>query len=218
MVTILYLEDDANIREVTQEYLLMKGYQVDLACDGTAALHLLQTKSYDIAILDIMVPYVSGLDVLSVLTEEQPECAVIVLTALQDEKSQLEAFNRKADDYMIKPFSPLLLIKRIEAILRRVKGKPVLEQGIALKKECYQAYYNQVSLQLTVTEFLLLQTLYEQPNRVFSREQLLDVIAADDFMVSDRVIDAHIKNLRKKLPLDCIHTVIGVGYRYQVSL
>ncbi|QIK70819.1 response regulator transcription factor [Erysipelothrix sp. HDW6C] len=213
MINILYLEDEANIRDVTHEYLIMKQYNVDLAVDGNEALALLATHSYDIAILDIMVPYVSGLEVLTKISESHPNTATIMLTALGDETNQIEAFNRHADDYMIKPFSPLLLLKRIEAILRRV-GSAVQETGLVVKNESYQVYYNQKSLNLTVTEFLLYQIMASYPGRVYTREQLLDVIAPDDYMVSDRVVDAHVKNLRKKLPLPVIKTVVGIGYQF----
>jgi DNA-binding response OmpR family regulator len=138
-----------------------------------------------------------------------------MLTALGDESNQLEAFNRLADDYIIKPFSPLVLLKRIEAVLRRTKIKPELTNGLEVRQENFQVYYNQQSLQLTVTEFLIFEAMYQHPKRVYTRNHLLEIIAPDDFMVNDRVIDAHIKNLRKKLPVEVIRTVIGMGYCYE---
>lgn len=218
MKRILYLEDEQNIREVTQEYLAMKDYEVVVVVDGNEALDAIENYQFDVAILDIMVPHVSGLDVLAALSSKQSQCATIMLSALSDEKTQLDAFNRLADDYMIKPFSPLLLLKRIEAVLRRTHNEPV-DDGLVINDDAYQAYYNQASLNLTVTEFMILSSMSKHPTRVYTRENLLDVIAPDDFMVSDRVIDAHIKNLRKKLPITVIKTVVGVGYQYEeVSL
>lgn len=215
MTRILYLEDEAIMREVVCEYLgLNETYQVDVAINGKEALQLLEENRYDVAILDIMVPFISGLDILEQLASLQENCGSIMLTALGDENSQLEAFNRLADDYIIKPFSPMLLLKRIEAVLRRTQAIAV-QQGLEVKQENFQVYYNQESLQLTVTEFLLFDTMYQHPKRVYTREHLLTVIAPDDFMVSDRVIDAHIKNLRKKLPIAVIKTVIGAGYCYE---
>ncbi|KAF1305085.1 response regulator transcription factor [Enterococcus saccharolyticus] len=215
MTRILYLEDEAIMREVVCEYLgLNETYQVDVAVNGKEALQLLEENRYDVAILDIMVPFISGLDILEQLASLQENCGSIMLTALGDENSQLEAFNRLADDYIIKPFSPMLLLKRIEAVLRRTQAIAV-QQGLEVKQENFQVYYNQESLQLTVTEFLLFDTMYQHPKRVYTREHLLTVIAPDDFMVSDRVIDAHIKNLRKKLPIAVIKTVIGAGYCYE---
>lgn len=215
MTRILYLEDEAIMREVVCEYLgLNETYQVDVAVNGKEALQLLEENRYDVAILDIMVPFISGLDILNQLASLQENCGSIMLTALGDENSQLEAFNRLADDYIIKPFSPMLLLKRIEAVLRRTQAI-IVQQGLEVKQENFQVYYNQESLQLTVTEFLLFDTMYRHPKRVYTREHLLAIIAPDDFMVSDRVIDAHIKNLRKKLPIAVIKTVIGVGYSYE---
>ena len=139
MAHILYLEDDRVIREVVCEYLLLQDYEVDLAVDGQEALVTLTQKKYDVAILDIMVPFVSGLEVLEVITQTQPQCATIMLTALGDESNQLEAFNRLADDYIIKPFSPLVLLKRIEAVLRRTRNKPELTNGLEVRQENFQS-------------------------------------------------------------------------------
>ena len=220
MVKILYLEDEANIRDVILEYLKMKDYDVAVAVDGSEALKLLETEKFDLAILDIMVPFVSGLEVLEHITTTYPETKTIMLTALGDESSQLEAFNHYADDYIIKPFSPIILLKRIEAVLRRGLAHPEAtktadNQGIIIQDESYQVFYQQQSLNLTVTEFVIFKELAGHPQKVFSRAELLDVIDPDNLIVSDRVIDAHIKNLRKKLPTDLIKTIIGIGYQYQ---
>lgn len=215
MIRVLYLEDEETIREVVCEYLALENYHVEVAVNGKEARQLIQSQIFDVAILDIMVPFISGLDILEQLVQLQPHCGTIMLTALGDEHSQLEAFNRLADDYIIKPFSPILLLKRIQSVLRRTKSEASIQQGLDVKKENFQVYYDQASLQLTVTEFLIFEAMYQHPQRVYTREHLLEIIAPDDFMVSDRVIDAHIKNLRKKLPFDVIKTVIGVGYCYE---
>lgn len=211
MIRILYLEDEENIRDVTFEYLKLNHYIVDIAEDGQRALDLLSTTTYDLVILDIMVPYVSGLEVLKQVPKPT---ASIMLTALDDEKTQLDAYNYDCDDYMIKPFSPLLLIKRIEAILRRTSHFPP-QKELWVNQEDYQVYYQQKSLQLTISEFLIFDALYQKPHQVFTRDMLLDIIAPDDYMVNDRVVDAHVKNLRKKLPQPYIKTMIGLGYRFQ---
>lgn len=216
---ILYLEDEQTIADVTQEYLRMQNYDVTHVSDGDSAWELLSTQVYDLAILDIMVPNKSGLEILEALHQEQIHIPVIMLSALGDESTQLQAFNYYADDYIIKPFSPILLLKRIDAIIRRTTKRPTTESqapthALSIDDATYQAYYNQESLNLTVTEFMLLQTLANQPNRVFSRAQLLEQIFPDDYYPTDRVIDAHIKNLRKKLPQDYIKTVIGIGYQF----
>lgn len=146
-----------------------------------------------------------------------------MLTALEDEKTQVKAFNLYADDYVIKPVSPIILLKRMETILRRTRKNDtekdmqqdgLRQRGLYLKEEAYCAYYQDKKLPLTLSEYLLLQTLFKEPNRVFTREQLILRIFNEDYIGNDRIIDAHVKNLRKKLPVPCIKTVIGVGYQF----
>lgn len=216
---VLFLEDEPTIREVLSEYMNISGYQVTEAEDGHQALELLQKNQYDIAVLDIMVPGADGFEVLQFIRQHTPNTAVIMLTALEDEKTQVKAFNLYADDYIIKPVSPIILLKRMETVLRRTSGSDKKQDehkncGLHLQKEAYCAYYDGKKLPLTLTEYLLLQALYEQPNRVFTREQLILRIFNEDYIGNDRIIDAHVKNLRKKLPAACIKTVIGVGYQY----
>lgn len=119
---ILFLEDEPTIREVLTEYMKMQDYEVTEAGDGEKALALLKEQDFDMAVLDIMVPRVSGLEVLTYIKEHRPDMATIMLTALDDEKTQVRAFNLYADDYVVKPVSPIILLKRMETILRRVKG------------------------------------------------------------------------------------------------
>lgn len=216
-MNILFLEDEPTIQEVLTEYMKMRNYQVTTAGDGEEALKLLKEKKFDMAVLDIMVPKVSGLEVLSYIKEHKPEMATIMLTALGDEKTQVKAFNLYADDYVIKPVSPIILLKRMETIFRRVKkqtGKEEMGSGLFIQDESYQAFYDGNSLELTLSEFLLLQVLEKEPNRVFTREQLILRIFNEDYIGNDRIIDAHVKNLRKKLPKNYIKTVIGIGYQF----
>ncbi|HHX68573.1 MAG: response regulator transcription factor [Miniphocaeibacter sp.] len=215
---ILFMEDELNIREVLSEYMNMAGMEVVAVESGEEAMEKLNTDMFDIAILDIMVPKISGLEVLNYIKEKNIEIGIIMLTALGDEKTQLEAFNNYADDYIVKPISPILLLKRIETLLRRLnynKAKEDYKNGLYINKDKYQAYYNEKSLELTLTEFLILDCLYEYPERVFSREQLIYKIFNEDYIGNDRVIDTHIKNLRKKLPRNYIRTVIGIGYSFK---
>ncbi|MBD5525941.1 MAG: response regulator transcription factor [Lachnospiraceae bacterium] len=215
-MNILFLEDEPTIREVLTEYMKMQNYSVTCVGDGEEALKLLRTRQFDMAVLDIMVPKVSGLEVLQYIKEQHPDMATIMLTALDDEKTQVQAFNFYADDYVIKPVSPIILLKRMETILRRVKRiEPQQEKGLVIHDDSYQAYYDGKSLELTLSEFLLLQILMREPKRVFTREQLILRIFNEDYVGNDRIIDAHVKNLRKKLPEDCIRTVIGVGYQFR---
>lgn len=215
---VLFLEDEPTIREVLTEYMLMSGYIVTGIDRGDTAIEILQHQQFDIAILDIMVPGVDGFEVLKYIQLNCPHTAAIMLTALEDEQTQVKAFNLYADDYVIKPVSPIILLKRMETILRRTMKIQQTEQenekGLVLKEESYCAFYEGKQLPLTLSEYLLLQKLYKEPNRVFTREQLILSIFNEDYIGNDRIIDAHVKNLRKKLPVACIKTVIGVGYQF----
>lgn len=213
---ILFLEDEPTIREVLTEYMKIQDYDVVCARDGEEAMALLREQHFDMAVLDIMVPKVSGLDVLAYIKENRQEMATIMLTALGDEKTQVQAFNLYADDYVIKPVSPIILLKRMETILRRVKKTEQKEEkGLVIHEDSYQAFYDGAALELTLSEFLLLQVLQKEPNRAFTREQLILRIFNEDYVGNDRIIDAHVKNLRKKLPGNYIKTVVGIGYQFQ---
>lgn len=216
---VLFLEDEPTIREVLTEYMKISGYDVVEIARGDEALFWLQDNTCDIAVLDIMVPGADGFEVLNYIREHYPQTATLMLTALEDEKTQVKAFNLYADDYIIKPVSPIILLKRMETILRRTAGIPVKaaeeRRGLYLQEASYSAYYSGEKLPLTLSEYLLLKTLYQSPSRVFTREQLILHIYNEEYIGNDRIIDAHVKNLRKKLPVNCIRTVIGVGYQYK---
>ncbi|MCI6465004.1 MAG: response regulator transcription factor [Faecalicatena sp.] len=212
---ILFLEDEPVIQEVLAEYMKMQDYEVFLVSDGEKAIEALEKSVFDMAVLDIMVPKISGLEVLSFIRKRFPDMAVIMLTALGDEQTQVQAFNEYADDYVVKPVSPIILLKRMETIFRRVRPLETVQKGLWIDREGYQAYFNGTALELTLSEFLLLETLYEEPRRVFAREQLILRIFNEDYIGNDRIIDAHVKNLRKKLPGNFIKTVIGVGYQFR---
>lgn len=217
-VKILFMEDEKNIREVLTEYMLEENFDVIAVENGAEAIEELGKVDFDIVILDIMVPKISGIEVLKYIRDNRINSGVIMLTALGDEQTQLEAFNNYADDYIVKPVSPILLIKRVETLLRRMNfssSNEKIETGLYIDKEKFQGYYNGDSLNLTVSEFLLLETLAEYPERVFSREQLINRIFNDDYLGNDRIIDSHIKNLRKKLPNNYIKTIIGIGYSFK---
>ncbi len=213
---VLFLEDEPTIREVLTEYMFLSGYEVTAAERGDTAVELLDRQRFDLAVLDICVPGVDGFEVLRHIRSKEMNMGVIMLTALEDERTQVKAFNQYADDYVIKPVSPLILLKRMETILRRVAGN-TKEQGgtgLVLQEEAYCAFYQGEKLPLTLSEYLLLHTLYQEPLRVFTREQLILHIFNEDYVGNDRIIDAHVKNLRKKLPFPCIKTVIGMGYQF----
>ncbi|HCL02852.1 MAG TPA: DNA-binding response regulator [Lachnoclostridium phytofermentans] len=217
---VLFLEDEPVIQDVLAEYMRMKNYDVVTVSDGEAAIATLSREDFDIAVLDIMVPKKNGLFVLEYIKERGIDLPCIMLTALEDEQTQLKAFNLFADDYVIKPVSTIILLKRMETILRRVsshKNKSMNNKEFNLLEESYQAFFQGESLNLTLSEFLLLQMLWKEPNRVFTREQIILHIFNEDYIGNDRIIDAHVKNLRKKLPFSCIRTVIGVGYQFDIA-
>ena len=139
-----------------------------------------------------------------------------MLTAYEDINTQVEAFNFFADDYITKPASPIILLKRIDVLLRRIShDNSVKDTSLVIDDKAYKVYYEGKNLNLTVSEFLLLKTLHDSPHQVLTREQLILSIFNEDYIGNDRIIDAHIKNLRKKLPVNVIDTVIGVGYRWK---
>lgn len=227
MLRVLFMEDEPTIQDVLSEYMKMQNYEVITADNGNEAISFLNKEEFDLAVLDVMVPGPNGFEVLAHIHEYKPEMATIMLTALDDEKSQVKAFNLYADDYIIKPVTPLILLKRMETILRRtqiknreLKEAPVSHEekqnskGLYLQEESYQAYYNGEALPLTLSEFLILQLLMKWPKRAFTREQIITNIFNDEYIGNDRIIDAHVKNLRKKLPISCIKTIIGIGYQF----
>lgn len=217
MAEILFLEDEVTIREVLTEYMNVAGHKVTECGSGDEAVERLKDKSYDLAILDIKVPGISGLKVLEYIRNElRSDMGVIMLTAYEDINTQVEAFNYFADDYITKPASPIILLKRIDVLLRRIgHDNSVKDTALVIDDKAYRIYYEGKNLNLTVSEFLLLKTLYDSPHQVLTREQLILNIFNEDYIGNDRIIDAHIKNLRKKLPVNVIDTVIGIGYRWK---
>lgn len=219
MAEILFLEDEVTIREVLTEYMNVAGHKVTECGDGDEAIAKLSKEKFALAVLDIRVPGASGLKVLEYIrTELKSDMGVIILTAYEDINTQVEAFNFFADDYITKPASPIILLKRIEVLLRRIttEGKDK-DLSLVIDDKAYRAFYEGNDLNLTVSEFLLLKTLHDLPGQVLSREQLILKIFNEDYIGNERIIDAHVKNLRKKLPVNVIDTVIGIGYRWKES-
>lgn len=217
MAEILFLEDEVTIREVLTEYMSVAGHKVTECGNGDEAVERLREKKFDLAVLDIRVPGMSGLKVLEYIRKELSlDMGVIMLTAYDDVNTQVEAFNFFADDYITKPVSPIILLKRIEVLLRRIRTEEdQKDHSLVIDDRAYRVYFEGKDINLTVSEFLLLKTLHDSPNQVLSREQLILHIFNEDYIGNDRIIDAHIKNLRKKLPVNVIDTVIGVGYRWK---
>ena len=192
------------------------GYQATLADDGMDGIAAFHKDSFDLVLLDIMMPRLDGYSVCEMIRNES-STPVILLTALDDEDNQMKGFNLLADDYITKPFSMPLVLKRIEAVLRRAqsgeKSSVLAYQNVQLDTENYKVFVEGKEVTLTAREFDILRLLMENQGRVFTREQLLDNIWNYDYLGDDKIINTHIKNIRKKLGVDCIETIRGVGYR-----
>ncbi len=214
--TILLVEDEPAVRQGTEQFLRQRGFTVVTATSGEEALK--KFTRADVVILDIMLPGLSGIEVLRRIRQTS-DVPVLMLTALHDEPTQVASFDELADDYMNKPFSLVLLEKRIRALLRRQKpAKTLWQRGMAsVDFAAYQGFYDDSDAHLKPKEVQLLKLLVDNPNMVWSRQAIIDKLWHDDEVPFDRVIDVYIKNLRKKLHLDCIITVKGVGYRYEES-
>ena len=215
---ILIVEDEIDIREGISEYLSEVGYDVMVAEDGQEGIDLFKSNEFDLVLLDIMLPKINGFGVLSQIREIS-DVPVMVLTAMTDDYSQIMSFNEKADDYITKPFSVVVLHKRIEALQRRIQGRQQNNKWIYKDVEvdflgfCAKKDNNPVDLK--PKEIKLLELLIKHKNQVLTRNQMLDSLWEIDEAPADRVIDVYIKNLRKKLDLDCITTVKGIGYKFE---
>ena len=213
---ILVIEDEASIQNILRIFLEDAGYQATLADDGMDGIAAFHKDSFDLVLLDIMMPRLDGYSVCEMIRNES-STPVILLTALDDEDNQMKGFNLLADDYITKPFSMPLVLKRIEAVLRRTrsgeKSSVLVYQNVQMDTENYKVFVEGKEVTLTVREFDILRLLMENQGRVFTREQLLDIIWNYDYLGDDKIINTHIKNIRKKLGVDCIKTIRGVGYR-----
>jgi len=216
VVNILLVEDEPTLRTGTEQFLRQRGFTVITVTSGEEALE--KFTQADVIILDIMLPGMSGIEVLHQIRQTS-DVPVLMLTALHDEPTQIASFDELADDYMSKPFSLVILEKRIKALLRRQQPTVTLwRRGLAsVDFAAYQGFYDDNDAHLKPKEVQLLKLLVDNPNMVWSRQAIIDRLWRDDEVPFDRVIDVYIKNLRKKLHLDCIITVKGVGYRYEES-
>ena len=216
---ILVVEDDTQIQELIVEFLESENYIVDTASDGVEGYEKFKENIYDLIILDVMMPKLDGYSLCKMIKKNDAEVSIIFLTALGDESSEVKGFDLKADDYISKPFSFNILIKRVEAVLRRKKEEPVkletLEFGsIKLQLDTYKVYVDEeeVELELTLKEFNILKFMIQSYPMVVSREMLMDKVWGYEYYGDTRVIDAHMKNIRKKIKEDYIKTIKGVGY------
>lgn len=216
MKHILIVEDEPDIQELLYAYLQDAGYGTAAAGDGVAALELFQSRPFDLVLLDLMLPKIDGFGVCE-LIRRQSQVPILMLTALDGEEEQLRGFRLNIDDYVTKPFSMPVLLEKIRVILRRsggtVEDGPLRYRDLSLDLDAREVRLEGRTLELTAREFELLHTFLSAPGRVFTREMLLSKLWGYDFFGDERVVDSHIKNLRRKLGRDYIETVRGVGYR-----
>jgi len=216
MRRVLIVDDDPKVCETLDRYLSHAGFATASALDGAKALELVQTFAPDLVVLDLMLPRVGGLEVCRILRETSA-VPIIMLTAKTTEHDKLTGLSLGADDYLTKPFSPRELVARVEAVLRRSgtteKTSRVIAGLLTIDPERCEVTVDGAPVTLTATELRLLTAMARTPGRVFRRDELARLALGDDFDGLDRTIDAHIKNLRRKVGADTIATVFGIGYK-----
>ena len=220
--SILVVEDDANIQELIVEFLRAEDYNVDYASDGLEGIKLFKKNNYDLIILDIMMPNLDGYSACKMIRKTS-SVPIIFLTALNQENDEVKGFELECDDYITKPFSFNLLIKRVEAVLRRsnttAESNDYLSFGkLRLDLNTYTVNVDGNIVELTLKEFNILKNLIEKYPQVITRESLLDSIWGYDYYGDTRIVDAHIKNIRKKIELPYIKTVKGIGYTLEKDI
>jgi DNA-binding response OmpR family regulator len=216
MRRVLIVDDDPKVCETLDRYLAHAGYATASALDGAKALEMVQTFAPDLIVLDLMLPRVGGLDVCR-MVRERNDVPIIMLTARTTEHDKLAGLSLGADDYLTKPFSPRELVARVEAVLRRArtadKTSRVIAGRLMIDRGSCEVTIDGEPIALTATELRLLLAMASAPGRVFRRDELARLALGDDFDGLDRTIDAHIKNLRRKVGAEIIATVFGIGYK-----
>jgi len=212
-IHIFVAEDDEHIGSAVKAFLLDAGYHVELCADGKAACERLFNKKFHLVILDILLPGMNGQEILKKFRKAS-DVPVMMITALSGDDNQLRAFDNLADDFIAKPFSMQILLKRVEALLRRSGAlqKEIRFGSLCLNRETFKAFWTETELPLTLREFEILALLANNENRVVSHETLLNKVWGYDYYSSEGTVHTHIKNLRAKLPVNIIKTVRGVGY------
>jgi len=215
---ILVVEDDIKIAALLADYFEAAGWQVTRIGDGSSAVDAARGQA-DLMVLDLMLPEIDGIEVCRQVRSFSP-IPIIMLTARIDEIDRLLGLETGADDYVCKPFSPREVVARVRAHLRRASGTLVAPQdgpSFVVDRAGMRILHDGTALTLTPVEFRILAELIEHPDRVYSRQQLLDLAHEDQRDINDRTVDSHIKNIRRKLPqADCLQSVYGVGYRFEV--
>ena len=218
--TILIIEDEEAIQGVVKAFLEDEGYNVVLASDGLEGMEKFRECHPDLILLDLMLPKMNGFSVCEAIRKES-HVPIIMLTALDDDASQMKGFDALADDYITKPFSMPVVMKHIQAVLRRaeqggaVPNNVIRYKEITVDTDSLSVLVGTESVSLTTREFEILKLLLENQGRVVSRERLLDTVWGYDYVGDEKIINTHIKNIRKKLGVDYIETMRGAGYKIE---
>lgn len=218
--TILIIEDEKAIQNIIKAFLEDAGYTTVLADDGLEGIEQFHKCSPDLVLLDLMLPKIDGFAVCELIRKES-SIPVIMLTARDDDDSQMKGFDALADDYITKPFTMPLVMRRIEAVLRRTEQGNQTEntvihyKEISLDIDSFTVLVNGENISLTTREFEILKLLLENQGRVFTRDNLLNTIWGYDYFGDAKIVNTHIKNIRRKLGVDYIDTIRGVGYKIE---
>ena len=218
---ILIVEDEEKLAQLLRDYLVQEGYEVAILGRGDEVEAWVRAHPTDLILLDLMLPGKNGLEVCKALRAAGAPVSIIMVTARVDEIDRLLGLELGADDYICKPFSPREVVARVKAVLRRLRrGEAPPESGLTLDPAGYKAMLAGKDLGLTAVEFELLRVLTAHPGRIYTREQLMDLMYHDQRVVSDRTVDSHIKKIRRKLATvlpdrELVHSVYGLGYKYE---
>ena len=218
--TILIVEDEASIQNIIKAFLEDAGYTTVLADDGLEGIEKFHKYSHDLVLLDLMLPKIDGFAVCELIRKES-QVPIIMLTARDDDDSQMKGFDALADDYITKPFTMPLVMRRIEAVLRRTEQGNQTEntvihyKEISLDTDSFTVLVSGESVSLTTREFEILKLFLENQGRVFTRDNLLNTIWGYDYFGDAKIVNTHIKNIRRKLGVDYIETIRGMGYKIE---
>ncbi|MEB4819861.1 response regulator transcription factor [Bacillus thuringiensis] len=213
---ILVVEDDQEIQELIKQFLMTQQYKVIVASDGLEGMKQFNKQSFDLILLDVMMPNLNGFEVAKMI-RSQSNIPIIMLTALEEEQDQMKGFDLGIDDYITKPFSFHVLMRRVEAVLRRSNNQSTnnhfVFRELHVDGDAYKVYVNNVEVPLTTKEFEILQLLLQNEKKVLTRENIVEKIWGYEYAGDTRMIDTHMKNIRKKLDIPYIKTVKGIGYK-----
>lgn len=213
---ILVVEDDQEIQELIKQFLMTQQYKVIVASDGSEGMKQFNKQSFDLILLDVMMPNLNGFEVAKMI-RSQSNIPIIMLTALEEEQDQMKGFDLGIDDYITKPFSFHVLMRRVEAVLRRSNNQSTdnhfVFRELHVDGDAYKVYVNRVDVPLTTKEFEILQLLLQNEKKVLTRENIVEKIWGYEYAGDTRMIDTHMKNIRKKLDIPYIKTVKGIGYK-----